>query len=605
MKAFNREFISLDVLEIADSVLEIAYSNGLKSKIRAGMKMFDPRNLDQMMKMAKKVEEWENDEDVGGPRTVKPISGSHQSSSKAATTGQSQAQQQKSKAHVGPTAQRTDGNKGQQTHGRLKPPFRRLTPAEVTKWKAEGLCFKCDEKFHPNHPCAQAQLTVLLLHPNGVEEELLEESCELVTDTEGVEVMVAEVSINSVVGIASPRTMKLRGSDWGDICGSVIDNGATHNFVSENLIKKLGLTTSSTGSYGVLVAGGVKVHGKGVIEGLELQLPSYTIKTSFLPLELGIADVILGIQWLDTLGEMLVNWKVQQMKFWWEDKWVTLQGDLSLHSAEVSLKSLWKALGKEEEGIIVEYGGIQREEVALVVTTTGGWGPLLQQFSQVFEEPTELPPSRGKEHGITLESGARPVSVRPFRYPQVQKAEIERQIASMLVSGIIQESGSPFSSPVLLVKKKDGSWRFCVDYRALNRVTVAEKYPIPMIDQLLDELHGATIFSKLDLRSGYHQILVKQEDVPKTAFRTHDGHYEFLVMPFGLSNAPGTFQSLMNQVFRPYLRRFVLVFFDDILVYSRSEEEHKEHLTIVLRVLEEQKLYANMKKCQFGSSQVE
>jgi hypothetical protein len=231
--------------------------------------------------------------------------------------------------------------------------------------------------------------------------------------------------------------------------------------------------------------------------------------------------------------------------------------------------------------------------------------PVVCEFLDIFPDDLPgLPPDRDVEFKIELILGTTPISRRPYRMPPNELAELKIQLNELLKKGLIRSSSSPWGCPAIFVKKKDESLRMCVDYRPLNAVTIKNKYPLPCIDILFDQLSKAKVFSKIDLRSGYHQIKIRPEDIPKTAFSTRYGLFEYLVMSFGLTNAPAHFMYLMNSVFMPKLDRFVVVFIDDILVYSQNEEEHAEHLRIVLTRLRDKQLYAKFSKCEFWLKKV-
>ncbi|XP_019151052.1 PREDICTED: uncharacterized protein LOC109147849 [Ipomoea nil] len=436
-------------------------------------------------------------------------------------------------------------------------------------------------------------------------------------ELEGIETKEqVEISLCAVLGGEGLNTIKLMGVVQRQPMVILVDSGSTHSFLDPKILTQLRREPEKAQILRVTVANGEQISCDAICRRLRWQIQGETFEKDFRLLRLGGCDMVLGMDWIDRYAPIQLHTRPPGISFIKEGQQVTLRGltKKAGRLQEVSKKELKKWQQYGIQGFLVQCEGVRQERgnnecsvycKVVVQTEYKELTELLQQFQDLFEEPKDLPPRRLYDHSIPLLPGAQPVNIKPYRYSFDQKNVIEEMVEEMLKSGVIAESVSPFASHVLLVPKKDNTWRFCIDYRALNNITVKNKFPIPVVEDLFSELAGSRYFTKLDLRAGYHQVRMREGEEYKTAFKTHQGLYEFRVMPFGLTNAPATFQALMNYVFKPLLRRFVLVFFDDILIYSHELSMHWEHLKAVLELMKEHKLLAKLSKCAFAMREVE
>ncbi|GJT56968.1 reverse transcriptase domain-containing protein [Tanacetum coccineum] len=348
----------------------------------------------------------------------------------------------------------------------------------------------------------------------------------------------------------------------------LFDSGADKSFVSISLSTMLNIPPITIDTfYNIEMADGNLVTTNTVFQGCTLTLLNQPFEIDLMPIKLGSFDVVIGMDWL------------------------------SKYHAKILFDE--KAVHNPINGETL----IIREEVRREKTRRY---PNSQRIPDVFPgDLPGLPPVRQVEFQIDLIPGATPVARAPYRLAPSEMQELSDQLQELADRGFIRPSTSPWGAPVLFVKKKDRSFRICIDYWDFNKLTIKNRYPLPRIDDLFDQLQGSSIYSKIDLRLGYHQLRVRDEDIPKTAFRTRYRHYEFQVMSFGLTNAPAVFMDLMNRVCKPYLDKFVISFIDDILIYTRNKEEHANHLRIILELLKKEKLYAKFSKCDFWISIVQ
>ncbi|GJX93326.1 putative reverse transcriptase domain-containing protein [Tanacetum coccineum] len=343
----------------------------------------------------------------------------------------------------------------------------------------------------------------------------------------------------------------------------LFDTGVDRSFVSTAFSSQIDITPSTLDHYyDVELADGRIIGLNTILKGCTLNFLNHQFNINLMPVELGSFDAIIGMDWLVKYQAVIVC----------AEKIIHGDGSNQGNVTRLNIISCTKTQKYMEKGFPIFLAHVTAKEV------------------------------EDKSKKKRLEDV--PI-VRDFPEVFMRTCQLSEQLKELSDKGFIRPSSSPWGASVLFVKKKDGSFRMCIDYRELNKLTVKNRYPLPRIDDLFDQLQGSSVYSKIDLRSGYHQLRVREEDIPKTAFRTRYGHYEFQVMPFGLTNAPAVFMDLMNRVCKPYLDKFVIVFIDDILIYSKNKQEHEEHLKLILELLKKEELYAKFSKCEFWIPKVQ
>lgn len=386
---------------------------------------------------------------------------------------------------------------------------------------------------------------------------------------------------------------------------ALVDSGASHNFVraglfqeeNEELNKKF---HSEFQDQKAQLVDGTPAAAIGLLKNANLTVGKLKDKLTAHAIHIANYDLILGKPWLFKHNPS-IDWKENRMEIAVSRDCIIINGEKAPTSRTRSQPAPMLIASRKEVDSSAEMICCY---IANEIAGNAAPKSIKDNFVKVFEPLRGMPPERRTKHQIKVTSND-PIALPAYRMGFAELKMLKDHLDDLMEKGFIQPSGSSWSSPVLFVKKKDGSHRLCVDYRALNRITVKHRYPIPRIEDLLDQLSEAKIFSKLDLQSGYYQVQIDPDDTQKTAFKTRYGLFEFKVMPFGLTNAPATFQKLMNEIFHHELDRSVVVYLDDILVFSNSEEEHLDHLQNVFKKLSDNNLFVKESKCQFYLKRVE